>query len=540
MSHTRHLSDTVSSIKQSALRFLSGTALSRVTGMIRDIILAFSFGTNEALAALFVAYRLSNVCRRLFGEGALQSAFIPLFEEARKEDEVRAFRFFRDVSALLSLFLIGFIVVGMLVLWISLSAIDYSPGNREIVFLTILLLPSLLPICLFGLNASLLQCQKHYFTVGIAPCAFNLSISAAALLFHQQTPQAAMPYLAVSIVLGCAFQWWVTLGQTIRHTRQILSGSILTGIKFLSHDVKRLFWPLLLGILGVGASQINNTVDALFARAADPEGPAQLWYGIRFQQLPLALFGIALSGALLPPLSRAIHAGNKSEYLHFLEFALRKVGALLYPCTLALIPLGLFLVNAVYGHGDFQAHSVLTTTGCLHGYCIGLVPMGWIIVMAPAFYARRDYITPMKGAAISLVSNLVLNAFMVYGLHWGAVSVALATSISSWLNAYYLYHHLKKEFGPIMTPEGTKESRRVIFATLLAGAATYIFASLIYFPPVFFSFGLNNLTDITSSFWEQISQLAVVGFSFLGFLALFAKICRASDILTLVHWNKQV
>lgn len=539
MSQTHPLSDTVSSIKQSALRFLSGTALSRVTGMIRDIILAFSFGTNEALAALFVAYRLSNVCRRLFGEGALQSAFIPLFEEARKEDEVRAFRFFRDVSALLSVFLIGFIVVGMLALWISLSAIDYSPGNREIVVYTILLLPSLLPICLFGLNASLLQCQKHYFTVGIAPCGFNLMISAAALIFHHQNPQAVMPYLAISIVLGCALQWWITLGQTVRHTRTILSGNILSGIKFLSHDVKRLFWPLALGILGVGASQINNTVDALFARAADPEGPAQLWYGIRFQQLPLALFGIALSGALLPPLSRAIHAGNKNEYLHFLEFALRKVGALLYPCTLALIPLGLFLVNAVYGHGDFQAHSVLTTTGCLHGYCIGLVPMGWIIVMAPAFYARRDYITPMKGAAISLVSNLVLNALMVYGFHWGAVSVALATSVSSWLNAYYLYHHLKIEFGPIMTPEGTRESKRVILATILAGIATYLFATCIFFQPVFFSFGLASSSAIATSFWDQILQLAVVGCGFLGFLALFAKMCRASDILSLVHWNKQ-
>lgn len=517
------------------MRFLSGTALSRVSGMIRDIILAFSFGTNESLAALFVAFRLSHVCRRLFGEGALQSAFIPLFEEARKDDEESAFRFFRDVSALLTIFLIGFITIGMLLLGLSLKIFDYSPGNYEIVFLTIILLPSLLPICLFGLNASLLQCQRHYFTVGIAPCGFNILISIAALILHGHNPEKAMPYLAISIVLGCVLQWWITQSQTIHHTRKALHGHILSGIQLLSPTVKKLFWPLLLGIVGVGASQINNAVDALYARAADPEGPAQLWYGIRLQQLPLALFGIALSGALLPPLARAIHAGNKTEYLKFLEFAVRRVGALLFPCTLALIPLGMAMINAIYGRGDFHAHSVITTAGCLHGYCLGLVPMGLIIIMAPAFYARRDYVTPMKGAAISLISNMMLNALMVFGLGWGAVSVALATSISSWLNAAYLFSKLHDEFGTIMTSEGMKEAKKVILISVLAAISTYIFASLVYFPPIFFSFGREYADRIPSNFWDQLKELCIPGVVFIVSLLGFAKIFKAIDILSLLR-----
>src|SRR5207253_3889598 len=104
--------------------------------------------------------------------------------------------------------------------------------------------------------------------------------------------------------------------KTLRHE---LPGKLSSGLQVYSADVRRLGGPLALGLLGVGSSQINNAVDALFARYADPEGPAQLWYGLRLLQLPLALFGIAMSGALLPPLSRAIQAGNKQEYLHFLE-----------------------------------------------------------------------------------------------------------------------------------------------------------------------------------------------------------------------------
>ena len=111
--HIALLKDSIYSIKRSAMRFLSGTALSRVTGMVRDMVLAFAFGTHEAVAALFVAFRLSHVCRRLFGEGALQSAFMPIFEELRKDAPDRAFRFFRDLSVLLTLFLSALVILSM-------------------------------------------------------------------------------------------------------------------------------------------------------------------------------------------------------------------------------------------------------------------------------------------------------------------------------------------------------------------------------------------------------------------------------------------
>lgn len=536
--HLSLLKDSISSIKRSAMRFLSGTVLSRVTGMLRDIVLAFAFGTNESIAALFVAFRLSHVCRRLFGEGALQSAFIPIFEELRKDKHERAFRFFRDLCALLTLVLVSLVILSMAGLSLSLSFFDWSPGNKEIIILMIILMPSLIPICLFGVNSALLQCQKHYFTAGLAPAFFNISITIGALLFMQVAPKEAMPYIAVSIVIGCILQWFATFPSSLKHLRDALKGKIKEKISLFSSDIRLLGAPLALGLLGVGASQINNAVDALFARYADPEGPAQLWFGLRLLQLPLALFGIAISGALLPPLSRAIQAGNKQEYLQFLEFALRRVTAFLLPCMLALYVMGTHIINLIYGRGDFQAHSIFTTTGCLHGYALGLLPMGYIIVLAPAFYAHKDYRTPAIGAIFSLVTNLILNAFFVFVLDMKAVSVALSTSISSWINIVYLYNKLEKHSGQVITDEGMQEFFKVIGVTTFAGIFTWIFQSHFSVPASFFNFFINAESLPSDSIGQALS-VAIPGTVFLGLILLFSWLVKAQDILSLVQLNRE-
>jgi putative peptidoglycan lipid II flippase len=539
-SHIALLKDSVTSIKKSAMRFLSGTALSRVSGMLRDMVLAFSFGTHEAIAALFVAFRLSHVCRRLFGEGALQSAFIPLFEELRKESVDRAFRFFRDLSFLLLFFLTFLVVLTMIGLGIVLSFFDVSPGNRQIMQLMIILMPSLIPICLFGVNSALLQCQKHYFTAGLAPAFFNICITIGAIILHFYSVEAnpAMPFIAISIVIGCVMQWFATVPVSLKHIRNVLKEKIFDSIQFLSKDVRLLGGPLALGLLGVGASQINNAVDALFARCADPEGPAQLWYGLRLLQLPLALFGIAISGALLPPLSRAIQAGNKREYLHFLEFALRRVTALLFPCTIALYIFGTHMINFIYGRGDFQAHSVYTTSACLHGYAIGLLPMGFIIVLAPAFYAYKDFRTPTWGAIISLVTNLVLNAFMVFVLEWKAMSVALATSISSWLNILYLYRKLEAHSGRILTEDGAQEFFKVISVSTVAGAITWLIQTRFFAPASLFTFFVNNSEALPVTFVSQAIALALPTCTFITLTLVFAWMVKAHDLLALFRIKK--
>ncbi len=507
--------------------------------MIRDVMLAYAFGTHEALAALFVAYRLANICRRLFGEGALQSAFIPYFEAMRKESSIKAFTFFRDLSCLMGIFLLGFAAVTMLLLYSTYYFIQWSIGNQEIVHLTILLMPSLFFICLFGLNMSLLQCQKRYFTAGIAPACFNVATAIGAYILHGTEPAQAMPYVTFFMIIGFFFQWFVSFMPALRSVKSILQEKIYSHIRLFTAEIRGLGRPLFLGIVGAGAAQINNAVDALFARYADPEGPAQLWYALRIQQLPLALFGIALSGALLPPLSRAIQAGNEKEYKSFLEFALRRVTAILLPSTIAIYAFGLPLINLIYGRGDFHLHSIYATTGCLYGYILGLLPTGFVIVLAPAFYAHKDYTTPAKGAFLSLITNLVLNALMVFVFHWKAVSVALATSISAWLNVLYLWKNLDVRAGSVLSSEGIREWVKIFTISSIAGALVWTAQAYTQLECSVFQIFNPPTVLLSTSFIEQITQFSLLAIPYVALVILFAWIAKASDILSILQMDRK-
>lgn len=526
-----HTQDTTHSILRSALRFFSGTAISRVSGMFRDISLAFAFGTNEAVASLFVAFRLSHVLRRFFGEGALQSAFVPVFEELKAQSPTRAFAFFRDLNALWIILLSVVVAIGAGGLLASISLFQLDSSTQMLLYLILIMLPSLLPICLFGLNASLLQCYKKFFTVGFAPTIFNITFAIAAFITKSDDSNKAMTFLAFSIVVGCAFQWIATLIPTLSITKEYFLQGWSKGLKLFSDDIKKLWKPLSLGMLGIGASQINNAIDSLFGRWADPEGPAQLWYSLRLQQLPLALFGIALSGALLPPLSRAVQANQQKEFLSFLDFAIRKTVAFLAPCTAYLFVLGSLIIYAIYGRGDFQAHSVLTTTICLHGYALGLIPAGLIVIFAPAFFAKKNFLIPAKGALLSLCINALLDTFFVFGLEMKALSVAMATFISSSANALFLYHHLRKEWGTILTPSAISSCFKICLCSLGAFLATFYFMGQTTGYPMLFSLFAESCATLPHVFYERIYWLGVTSLVFAGSLLTLAKLCKVEDLL---------
>jgi len=533
-------SDSVRSIRRSSINFFSGTMLSRISGMLRDIVLAFCFGTHEALAAFFVAFRLAHLARRLFGEGALQSAFIPLFEEIRKDSYVQGCRFFRDLSILWTILLIVACCLSGAVLSAWQHLVSPEGGTAEILTLTILMLPSLIPTCLFGLNISFLQCQKQYFAAGVAPAFFNLVIIGTALLFSGSGPKEIMPVLSIGVIVACVAQWAAAFLPVFWQCKETLGKQLFSGIALRSPEIKRLWHPLMLGLLGIGASQINNAIDALLARAADPEGPAQLWFSIRFQQLPLALFGIAVANAILPPLSRAIQANDRGRYHKFLEYGLKNVLALLAPCTGLLIVCGMAMINCIYGHGDFQAHSVISTTGCLQGYTLGLIPTGLILVLAPAFYARGNYTIPMRGACLSLVLNTLLNTILVFGFGWGAISVAVATSISAWINASYLYLHLRKDLGPLLSQEGMVSCLRTCMVSLTTSALVFATIALWFSTPVFFHAFDPSTTAVPQGLFQQGIHLGVPMALFGLSLLLFAKIFKAQDILAIARIERTI
>lgn len=412
--------------------------------MLRDMSMAYVFGTEPSIAAFMLAFRFSHLLRRLLGEGALQSAFIPEFESLRHQDKGRAFRFFRDLTGSLTLLLIVLILIGCVGLGIVLTQWNLSEGNREIVSLTALMLPSLLFICLYGLNSSLLQCEKSYFIPSVAPVMFNLMWIIVVFMLSGMTIPQAMPWLALGIVAACFFQWIFTVPKTL----SLLKNHLLTGFwkdfRLYSSDLKALSKNLFLGLTGVAATQINNTVDGIFARFADAEGPALLWYAIRIEQLPLALFGIAISGAILPPLSRAIKALNWGDYHKFLQYGLRQTANLILPLTALLLVAGDTYVNLIFGRGDFTSHSVGGTTQCLWAYSLGLLPSALVLILAPACYAQKDFRLPAYASFLTMGINCLLNTWMIVGWGLGAVSVAIATSISAWANLSFLGYILHK------------------------------------------------------------------------------------------------
>jgi putative peptidoglycan lipid II flippase len=521
--------DSTGSIISSAKRFFSGTMLSRIAGMLRDMAMAFAFGTQESVAAFLVAFRFSHLLRRLLGEGALQSALIPQFEKLRQEDAQRAASFFRNLTASLSALLSLIVVVTMAALWGLLLWADLRPGNAEIVQLTLLMMPSLIFICLFGINASLLQCEKSFFTPSAAPVAFNLFWILGTFCLWNFVPKSAMLWLTLFVNLACMAQWAITLPQINRSLKEL--GGARGPLKMLSKDVLALLGPLSLGVVGVGAAQINNALDAVFARYADSEGPAYLWYAIRIQQLPLALFGIAISGAMLPPLSRAIKKGNLAQFREFLDFALRKSMALMVPITAGIFVLGASSINLIYGHGDFDQQATAGTTLCLWAYGAGLFPMAIVLILAPSFYAQNDYKTPTQASVLSIFVNLVLNFLMVAIFGLGAASVALATSISAWINLFMLSRKLESNSGYYLSSRFKLSFWKIGLASVLSAGIVLVFSSLALADFSFFLLLKGKEPIWPRGTFHQAAMLLSQTCIFFGSLYIFCFFLKADDLL---------
>ena len=424
------MKDSQLTIARSAKRFFSGTLISRASGLGREVLMAAAFGTSATVAAFWMAFRFAHLLRRIFGEGALHSAFVPHFEELKREDPKKAARFFYDLSmSVMSLLLL--IVVGVeLTLGGCLLWGDLSSNTKEVVTLTALLLPSIIFIALYALNISVLNCEKSFFLPSVAPFFLNLVWMIAICLVWKKPAYDALHTLAMSLVFAFLLQWVVTLPRVFK---------LLAVASSEKMPIMPIIRPFLLAILGVTATQINSALDSIFARIADPAGPALLWYAIRLQQLPLALFGIGMAGALLPPITRAIQTGDNKQAAHFFNYAISKIFKFMLPTTLAIFVLGLPAVNLIYNHGKFTHEAAVITTHSLWAYGVGLVPMSLVLVFATTFYARKDYMTPMLISVSCVALNVTLNALFVFVFNMGVVSIAVATSVAATANALLLF-----------------------------------------------------------------------------------------------------
>lgn len=464
--------DTTHSIYRSARHFLAGTFFSRLSGLFRDMAMAFCFGSAPEIAAFMVAYRLANLFRRLLGEGNLQAGFVPQFETYRQESEHRGALFYRDIAFSLGCILLLAVLCLEGLLWGLLSWMT-DPDWKYILELAMWMAPGLFFICLYALNSALLQCQKRYFLPAVAPVVFNfIWVWAVLCLWHLPLMQAIQG-LSMAVTLAFMGQWLATAFAQRSYLQQTLQKGEWFRPRLFSGEWKAFLKPLSLGTIGIGAVQLNSALDAIFARFADAAGPAYLWYAIRIEQLPLALFGIALSGALLPPLSRALQEGALERYQELLRGALKSCASLIIPCTFGMFALGGVGVNLLYGHGDFLIEDVQQTTICLWAYGIGLFPSVLVLLLAAGFYAQKEYRWPALASVISVALNILLNALFVFGLQWGAISIALATSIGSFCNALILTMGLRQKVGSIFAVDFWAYCGKMTFCSAVAAAAVW-------------------------------------------------------------------
>lgn len=485
-------------ITKSAFSFVSGTFLSRIGGLVRDMSMAFCFGTDPAIAAFLVAFRFANLLRRVFGEGALLNGFIPHFESCRSANPKQAAQFFRDTFFSLMFVLIAIIGMTELGFYSWLQWGNGSDNNWQIATLTMIMLPGLLFICLFSICSGLLQCEKNFFLTGSAPVAFNIVWIGAVWILKDYVPQSAVMGLSIAITLAFLFQWLITFPKTLSFLKRYLSWNELFRFNFFSLEIKAMAASMSMSVIGVGAVQINSAIDTVFARYASLEGPAYLNYAIHLQQLPLALFGIGISSAILPPLSRAIQSEDINRYKNLLYFALSSALLLLLPCSIAILVLGGSSVNLVFGRGDFNNESTIQTTLCLWGYGIGLIPMGFSLLLAPAFYAKKDYWTPTLASLLSILINGLLNILLVPILGYGAASLAFSTSVAACCNAWFLFYRIAKKTGVSLFIPLAAFSLKIVLCSGIAGLVTLLTEYLL--------FNASTIGLLTSGMNEQFSR----------------------------------
>ncbi len=517
-------------------RFFSGTMLSRISGFLRDLSMAFAFGDHPSVAAFLVAFRLSNLFRRLLGEGPFQSAFIPHFEALRLQDQKRAAFFFRKLTLLMIGILLMITTLSEVTIWLLCSFFNFSVNNEEILILTGYLFPSLIFICLYGLNISLLQCYDSFFIPSFAPFLCNVIWILGAFLLKSLESALAMKILCRFIFIGFFCQWLFTLPLTLKY----VSGSFKEWFSFsIPAEIKKLAKSFTFGSIGVGAVQINAFIDSIFARAADLSGPVYLWYSIRLEQLALAIFGIACVSTVVPRLSRAIKSGDLSLANHFYSYSYKRIFNIMIPCSFAIFALGACSINLLYGKGQFSNEGILKTTLCLWSYTLGLFPSTLVILLSSLFYAKDNFKSPTLFSIISIVFNIILNVIFVFGLGLGAISTALATSLSSWIN-FWLLQRFSKDF-----------ENHYSLSEILKILASCIAASVITFIAEYSAFQTSTLCLLyqknyifIKNFNLQLLSFALLLLVFSVSLWIFAKIFKSKDLLEIFRefspWKKSL
>jgi putative peptidoglycan lipid II flippase len=448
------------------------TALSRITGYLRDSLQALVLGAANSSDAFVIAYRIPNLLRRLVAEGALTSAFVPTFARYMKEgDDERMWRFAASVLYALTVVLVAIVVVGLLVAPLLVRGLAWGYGDEEgKVALTIALNRLMWPYIFFISLAALASATLNAFGIfglpAFTPVLLNLSIIACALAFRDRFTDPAYAF-GIGVLVGGVLQLVVQIPPLLRRGFRWRPPHPpdRAGVR----EVARLMGPR---VFGVGITQINLVVDTQFATSLAAGSASFLYYANRVTELTLGIFGISLSTVLLSSLSRAAADGDRTRVLETLSTAVRLLIFVSIPATIGLVVLRAPIIHVLFERGRFHAADTALTASALAGYSIGLLPYAAINVLAAAFYAHRDTRTPVKVGVLTFFLHLGLNFALRPPLQH--IGIALSTSLSAFVDAALLAFLLGRRIGPFLDARVRASALRASLAGGVMAAALYL------------------------------------------------------------------
>ncbi len=420
----------------------SMTLVSRILGFVRDAVIARAFGAGLYTDAFFVAFRLPNLLRRLFAEGAFAQAFVPILGEyrnARTPDETRSL--IDHVATLLAVVLVIVSAVGMIAapLIIYLTAPGFA-ANADKFAVTVQLLritfPYILFISLTSFAGAILNTWSRFSVPAFTPTLLNVSFIVFALWLapHFDPPVLALAWAVFAgglLQLGFQVPFLAKIGMLPRWRFDLRDPGVWRILKLMGPAV-----------FGVSIGQISLIINTIFASFLVTGSVSWLYYADRLMEFPTGLLGVALGTILLPSLTRSFADKTGDEYSKLLDWGLRLTFMLALPCALALALLAVPLISTLFHHGAFGAQDVMMTRNALLAYSIGLLGLILVKVLAPGFYARQNIRTPVKIALITLVTTQLMNLVFVWQLRHAGL--ALAISLGACLNAGLLYYKLRR------------------------------------------------------------------------------------------------
>jgi len=425
------------------------TFLSRILGLVRDVVFARFIGAEAGADAFFVAFKIPNFLRRLFAEGAFAQAFVPVLSEYRTQGSQVAIKGLIDrIAGCLGVTLMA--VTALAVMGAPLLTAVFAPGfvsqpekyqlASDMIRITF---PYLMLISLTGLAGAILNSYDRFAVPAVTPVLLNVVLISAAVIAspHFETPVMA---LAWGVLAAGVVQFLFQLPFLMR-----LGLMPSPKVDWADPGVKKVLVLMAPAIFGVSVSQINLLLDTVLASFLPTGSVSWLYYSDRLAELPLGVFGIAIATVILPGLSRQHSADDPKQFAATLDWAVRMILLVALPAAVALVILAEPILATLFQYGKTTVHDIEMSSWSLRAYALGLVAFMLIKVLAPGYFARQDMKTPVRIGIVAMIANMILNLVFVwyFYLHWqmGHVGLALATSGSAYLNAWLLFRGLKRE-----------------------------------------------------------------------------------------------